>query len=258
MPRYNRDSEEDWARRIPEDRYQGPYRDYGWEPDQSGLPEFRDPNVHLTAQERREIRQRGRFGRRFRRGAQRSDYPGEGYFGEPYGREYAPQGYYSEPFGRGFNDEGYFNVTADWRTPGPYTGYGPRGYRRSDRRIWEDSCERLTQHGLVDASDIQVEVEQGEVTLRGTVEDRAEKRLAEDAIDTIPGVWDIHNRLTLRSRPSGVEGREVEVGHSGVYPVSGPPAPDDAQTRTLEEWGNGEQPHQETEEQQENSAETSS
>jgi hypothetical protein len=258
MPRYNRDSEEDWARRIPEDRYQGPYRDYGWEPDQSGLPEFRDPNVHLTAQERREIRQRGRFGRRFRRGAQRSDYPGEGYFGEPYGREYAPQGYYSEPFGRGFNDEGYFNVTADWRTPGPYTGYGPRGYRRSDRRIWEDSCERLTQHGLVDASDIQVEVEQGEVTLRGTVEDRAEKRLAEDAIDTIPGVWDIHNRLTLRSRPSGVEGREVEVGHSGVYPVSGPPAPDDAQTRTLEEGGNGEQPHQETEEQQENSAETSS
>lgn len=108
----------------------------------------------------------------------------------------------------------------------------------------------------MDASDIQMEVEQGEVTLRGTVEDRAEKRMAEDAVETIPGVWDIHNRLTLRSRPSGVEGRELEVGVSGVYPVSGPPAPENGETRTLEEWGDGEQYNQETEDRQENSAKT--
>jgi hypothetical protein len=110
----------------------------------------------------------------------------------------------------------------------------------------------------VEANDIQLEIEQGEVTLRGTVEARAEKRMAGDAIETIPGVWDIHNRLTLRSRLSGVECREVEVGDSGVYPVSGPVTPEDAETCTLEEWGDGEQPRQETEGRQENSAEISS
>src|SRR5882672_12103971 len=36
--------------------------------------------------------------------------------------------------------------------PGPYVGYGPRGYQRTDERIHEDVCERLTAHGALDAS----------------------------------------------------------------------------------------------------------
>jgi hypothetical protein len=83
--------------------------------------------------------------------------------------------------------------------PGPFTGLGPRGYRRSDDRIREDVCERLTRHGLVDASEIECEVSDGEVTLSGTVSTRAEKRLAEDAIETVAGVRDVHNRLRIAS-----------------------------------------------------------
>ncbi len=81
---------------------------------------------------------------------------------------------------------------------GPYTGVGPRNYKRSDERICEDVSARLTEHGWIDASDIDVNVDNGEVTLTGTVDSRATKRLAEDIADSVPGVRDVHNRLTFR------------------------------------------------------------
>ena len=40
-------------------------------------------------------------------------------------------------------------------------------------------------------------------------------------------------------RPGGGAGRSDEVGGSGVYPASGPDAPDDAEVRTPGEWGEG-------------------
>lgn len=84
-----------------------------------------------------------------------------------------------------------------WDVEGPHAGRGPKGYRRSDERITEEICERLTDHGGVDASEIEVRVENGEVTLEGTVESRRAKRLAEAVADTIRVVEDIHNRLRL-------------------------------------------------------------
>lgn len=83
---------------------------------------------------------------------------------------------------------------------GPYVGRGPKGYRRSDERIREDVCDRLADHPQVDASEIEVEVHNGEVTLSGTVESRYEKRLAEDIADAVSGVQDIHNRLRVVQR----------------------------------------------------------
>ena len=80
---------------------------------------------------------------------------------------------------------------------GPYTGYGPRGYHRSDERIHEDVCERLTEHGDVDARDIEVGVVDGEVMLTGTVASRTQKRLAEDIADAVAGVTEVHNRLRV-------------------------------------------------------------
>ncbi|HET7343151.1 MAG TPA: BON domain-containing protein [Methylomirabilota bacterium] len=50
---------------------------------------------------------------------------------------------------------------------GPHTGRGPRGYQRSDERIREDVCERMCQSGDLDATDIEVRVSNGEVTLLG-------------------------------------------------------------------------------------------
>jgi hypothetical protein len=78
-----------------------------------------------------------------------------------------------------------------------YAGVGPRGYKRPDARIWEDVCERLTADADVDASDITVDVSQGEVTLRGTVESRRVKRRAEDLAEDVSGVRDVHNHLRL-------------------------------------------------------------
>lgn len=80
---------------------------------------------------------------------------------------------------------------------GPYAGRGPKGYQRTDERIREDVCERLTQHPAIDAGEIEVEVKQCEVTLTGTVDSRAIKHLAEDMAETVSGVKDIHNQLRV-------------------------------------------------------------
>ena len=79
-----------------------------------------------------------------------------------------------------------------------YTGRGPRGYRRSDDRITEEINEELTRHPDIDASEIEVDVENGEVTLSGTVDDRQAKRLAEDIAERCSGVSDVHNRIRVK------------------------------------------------------------
>jgi len=78
---------------------------------------------------------------------------------------------------------------------GQFAGRGPRGYRRSDDRIREDINEALTSNPDIDATEIVVIVESCEVTLSGTVEDRRDKRLAEDIAESVPGVNDVHNQL---------------------------------------------------------------
>lgn len=83
---------------------------------------------------------------------------------------------------------------------GPYTGRGPKGYQGYDQHMCDEACERLMRHGGVDASDVEVEVQGGEITLTGTVPDRGQKRMAEDAVESIPGVRDVHNQLTIASR----------------------------------------------------------
>ena len=75
---------------------------------------------------------------------------------------------------------------------------GPKGWLRADDAIREDACEALAYHPYLDASDIEVEVKSGEVTLSGTVKNRPSKRLAETLVETVRGVHDVHNRLTIR------------------------------------------------------------
>lgn len=84
-----------------------------------------------------------------------------------------------------------------------FVGLGPKGYRRSDERIHEDVCEALMQAPSVDASDIEVNVKDGCVTLTGTVEARQDKREAEDIIEDIPGVDDVRNELKVKRSLGG-------------------------------------------------------
>jgi hypothetical protein len=53
-------------------------------------------------------------------------------------------------------------------------------------------------HPDIDASDIEVRVADGVVTLTGTAEDRHEKRLAEYIAEDALGVDDVDNQLKVR------------------------------------------------------------
>jgi osmotically-inducible protein OsmY len=81
---------------------------------------------------------------------------------------------------------------------GRFFGLGPKGYRRSDERIREEICDRLMTHPDIDASDIELSVNNGVVVMNGTVEDRHEKRLAEYLAEDVLGVDDVDNRLKVR------------------------------------------------------------
>lgn len=83
------------------------------------------------------------------------------------------------------------------RGPVDYTGAGPSSYHRSDTRIEEDICERLTMHSQIDARNIEVAVQDGEVTLRGSVPERMMKRLAEDSAADVFGVRDVQNNIRV-------------------------------------------------------------
>jgi hypothetical protein len=102
---------------------------------------------------------------------------------------------------------------------GQHTGRGPRNYKRSDSRIEEDVCERLTENGTLDASDIEVTVQNGEVTLKGNVENRQAKRLAEELAEAVSGVKDVTNQIKVQQQSRG-EGERRESGATDTQ-VSG-------------------------------------
>jgi len=97
----------------------------------------------------------------------------------------------------------------DQTSRGQHAGKGPKGYRRSDERIEEDVNEALSQHSEIDATEIQVKVSNGEVTLTGTVHDRQAKRLAEDIAERCSGVQDVRNDIRVQ--------REHESGDSNAH-----------------------------------------
>jgi hypothetical protein len=100
------------------------------------------------------------------------------------------QGFRSRDFGSPGSD-----LSSNQR--GSFAGRGPKGYTRTDERIREDVCDRLSMDDDIDASEIDVRVENGEVTLEGTVPTRSMKHQAEDLAEDLPGVKDVHNKLRV-------------------------------------------------------------
>lgn len=76
-------------------------------------------------------------------------------------------------------------------------GLGPRNYHRSDERIFEDVCDKLTFDDRLDASGIEVHVLDGKVLLQGAVATRAERRVAEVVAETTAGVIDVQNDVRI-------------------------------------------------------------
>lgn len=101
---------------------------------------------------------------------------------------------------------------------GPYSGKGPKGYERPDERIKEEICERLSYHGFIDPSEVDINVEKGEVKLSGTCTNRREKRMIEDVADSVRGVRDVRNELSINqsgNRSENSSGNRSESGNQG-------------------------------------------
>ncbi len=128
-------------------------------------------------------------------------------YGRNYGRDYRrgsgqDYGQQGQDYERGSQGNyGSSGMAGNWNR-GRYSGVGPRGYQRSDERIREDVNDRLTWHGQIDASEVMVDVKDGVVTLSGSVNNRREKRLAEDIVDSVPGVTDVQNNLRVENQRS--------------------------------------------------------
>jgi hypothetical protein len=91
-----------------------------------------------------------------------------------------------------------------------YRNRGPLNYRRSDSRIAEDVNDRLMLNDDLDPSAMQVQVENGEVLLTGVVQTRYEKRLAEHIADSVAGVKDVDNRLSIGKLEPPIQARAPE------------------------------------------------
>ena len=142
--------------------------------------------------------------------------PGYGFYaGEGYHREFVdPYGLSNEPES-GSGGMG-FQVVPEFPR-GRFTGRGPRNYVRSDERIGEEVNDLLTEHGDLDATDLDVRIAGGEVTLEGNVDDRRTKRLAEDLAHSVRGVRDVQNRLRIEPRSTRVDvDVEGPASHSGT------------------------------------------
>ena len=132
-------------------------------------------------------------------------------FGSGYGSQYGG----GNKFG---SMDNYSNSSSDFsRREGLHSGKGPKGYKRSDDRIKEEVCEALSRSPEVDASDIDVMVKEGMVTLSGTVESRMAKREAEMCVEHLSGVEDVHNEIRVKKNEgllSGMNGSKKESSSS--------------------------------------------
>lgn len=106
-----------------------------------------------------------------------------------YGQNYGQTGYHQSPFA------GSSSIRNE-ESQG-FRGKGPKGYKRSDERIREEVCEALSADPRIDATEIEVEVSEGIVTLSGTVEERRAKRFAEDVVEACSGVKDVKNDIRI-------------------------------------------------------------
>ena len=148
----------------------------------------------------RDERNRGEFsggGYDYRRDGDLGGYYARDTHRDGYGDDYARD----DPRAAGAGARGdFYTSTARPRGSVSFRGKGPKNWRRSDERILEDVNDRLTEHDGIDATHIEVAVENGEVTLSGTVDSRWTKRMAEDVAEHCAGVVDVHNRLKIERR----------------------------------------------------------
>jgi len=215
--RYNRESSSGGGRESGREGYWG----RGWENDRDD-----DTRESRYGSYGRSGAERG-YSEGMRENSQRYNYPtgfrsNESYGGRGYGNE---RDRYDSGEDRGWWDRAS-DAVASWfgdedaerrrhmDQQREHRGRGPKNYRRSDERIKEDVNDRLSDDYYVDASDIEVAVSNTEVTLTGTVNNRADKRRAEDIADSVSGVTNVENRLRVKGRYGDYSSSTTSTGSS--------------------------------------------
>ena len=159
---------------------------------------------------------RGSYGSRFGRGDYERGYGNREEYRNRAGEERGWWDRASDEVSSWFGDEeAERRRLMDEQRAGQHRGRGPRGYRRSDDRIEEDVNDRLSDHEYLDASDVEVSVDNSEVTLSGTVNGRYEKRLAEDIAESVSGVTHVQNNLRVNRTRYGTSPTET-IGRSAT------------------------------------------
>lgn len=209
MQRNNRDFQESSR------RFQG--RPMQWD-DSEDMDSREDHNERSFGTERFGRDEERDFGRGMNRG-ERSERGGRGMGRDMRGQSYRSDNYelldedrWGPSYSRSQREE------QDSERRGRFSGRGPKSYRRSDDRIKEDVCEALTRDAHIDASDVEIEVKEGEVTLSGFVPERNMKHHAEDIIEHCTGVKDVTNNLRVRresSSTSSASGSSSETEERG-------------------------------------------
>jgi hypothetical protein len=200
-------SEQDWARREElgrgREHGRGYDRDQEYESERHGRERFADYYDEPASGSRggsrsyRDWNDASQHGR----GYEERSRQGRGWYGQPeggrgYEQTYGP----GREFGRTRMDEGRVRGGGAWQSRGEHSGQGPKGYARSDDRIREDVCDRLTEDPEIDASNIEVSVSRCEVSLGGTVDSREAKRRAEDCAESVSGVRNVQNSLRVQQQ----------------------------------------------------------
>ncbi|WP_437732163.1 BON domain-containing protein [Sorangium sp. So ce1335] len=210
---YNRSFGSDYNRSFGDNRsFSGDYnRDYRGDYNRSLRGDYNreyrgDYNRSFGGDYNRDFR--GDYNRSFG-GDYNRDFPGH-YLGRNEGRGWGREQDRGEghEFVRTVRDAGRSamqNVSGALNTLGERVrsafGRGPKGYKRSDDRIREDVCEMLSDRDDIDVSEVTVRVQNGEVTLEGTVDERHHRRLIEQLAENVRGVEDVHNQIRVK-RPS--------------------------------------------------------
>lgn len=102
-----------------------------------------------------------------------------------------------------------------------HRGKGPKGYKRSDEKIKSELEDELYNDSYIDASDMEVTVNDAEVTLTGSVESKWIKRRAEDLAETITGVEVVKNHLIVRKEPQRNPADYYSNAETGAKATSG-------------------------------------
>jgi hypothetical protein len=89
-----------------------------------------------------------------------------------------------------------------------HRGKGPKGYQRTDERLHERLCELLTDDPRIDATNIDVQVQNGEITLTGFVDSRRTKYLVEELVANTCDT-EVTNRLQIRRPEDSPQSREI-------------------------------------------------